>query len=185
MALFSNDPKLSLDDIENGLDELVAVYLQKYEQSLEHQREEVQSQIDDTLARLKEHDELVIDSVNVEQYAHTSEVLGIRSRIAGTRIEWDEYESNVVVTLMLEDLDDVTGSMRTLGKYKRVPINQTYYGNRKLIKSTLDDLNKQKSELRPSANKANEIRTKLIEIRLRDTELADLVDHEEVNALIQ
>ncbi len=182
--------ELKQEELEFGIEEAVSVLMAKYRANVQTEinnrnnvYKEIDNEYDDEVERVKK-------SIDVDQYNTTSEVLGIRSRVADVEVNVGNTveDSNVRVVLMLTDLD-IVGSNYTpeFGKYRNLKLNKDDY-------EKLTEVNKRRSEAEDNVSEAENmmydtnvealVRAKVMEVRLTEMGMATLLNDEEVIDLI-
>ena len=133
------------------------------------------------------------DAIDVSQYNHVSETLGITSRVKDTEIRIGKTieDSNIRVILMLTDTD-ITGSNYTpeFGKYRNLPMvdHAEMYEVIKVANETLEEVNKAHTKLCRKLDNISDIRRQLharvMTKKLTDAGLGDVLTDEEVLNII-
>jgi len=186
-----SETELKQEELEFGIDEAVEVLMAKYSSNVQAEvdvrkdaRDEIESEYDAAVERVK-------GSVDTAQYNTTSEVLGIRSRVSDVTVQLGKTveDSSIRVVLMLTDLD-IVGQNYTpeFGKYRKLELNGEDYETLTAMNKRLEEANESVSEMRNklynTATVERQVRAKVMEVRLKEMGMSDLLDNEEVNALI-
>jgi len=134
------------------------------------------------------------DAIDTSEFNHTSEVLGISSRVKDVQINIGKTieDSNIRVVLMLTDTD-ITGSNYTpeFGKYRNLPMTDhaEMYEVIKTAKDTLSEAEKDHSKVVRKLDNTSEIRrrlhAKVMSFKLTKAGLGDVLKDEDVLAIIE
>jgi len=184
--------ELKQEELTFGVDEAVNVLSTMYETKrsviLDREREVLDTIVearDDLVNELK-------DAIDVSEYNHVSETLGITSRVKDTEIRIGKTieDSNIRVILMLTDTD-ISGSNYTpeFGKYRNLPINEETYT---AVKSANDGVDVARKAHSKSVSKLDNLHTirerlhaKVMSVKLKDAGLANVLEDADILAIIE
>ena len=183
--------ELKQEELTFGVDEAVEVlntmYLTNREIKLNTSRE--------SLDRVIEIDGSVIDEVkstiDTSEYNHTSEVLGISSRVKDVDLIVNKTieDSNIRVVLMLTDTD-ITGSNYTpeFGKYRNLPMSEDVFGilstSRKNVADAEDEHNKLARKLSNTSEIRSRLHAKVMSFKLTKAGLGDVLEDSDILEIV-
>ncbi len=186
--------ELKQEELTFGVNEAVEVlqtmYLTNRSVKIETSREVLDRVVDTTNSLIDE----LKDAIDTSEYNHTSDVLGISSRVKDVEIHIGKTieDSNIRVILMLTDLD-ITGSNYTpeFGKYRNLPMTDhaEMYEVIVTANDTLSDAEKEHSKLVRKLDNTSEIRSRLhakvMSVKLTAAGLGDVLTDESVLEIIE
>ena len=156
--------ELKQEELTFGVDEAVEVLQTMYLTNRQVKLDASSEILDRVIESARRITDEAKSSIDTSEYNHTSEVLGISSRVKDVNLIVNKTveDSNVRVVLMLTDTD-ITGSNYTpeFGKYRNLPMSEDLF--RILSESAKDreDAEKIHSDLRRKLDNTSEIRSRL------------------------
>ena len=186
--------ELKQEELTFGVNEAVEVlqtmYLTNRSVKIETSREVLDRVVDATNSLIDE----LKDAIDTSEYNHTSDVLGISSRVKDVEIHIGKTieDSNIRVILMLTDLD-ITGRNYTpeFGKYRNLPMTDhaEMYEVIVTANDTLSDAEKEHSKLVRKLDNTSEIRSRLhakvMSFKLTKAGLGDVLEDTDILAIVE
>jgi len=133
------------------------------------------------------------EAIDVSAYNHTSETLGIRSRVqdVNVKIRKTIEDSVIRITLMLTDTD-ITSERYTpeFGKFRDLPMSdhaemyEVISAANKTVEAIEKAHRKLNEKLEDAGNVRRQLHAKVMEIRLVDAGLTDIFDNEDIIAIL-
>jgi uncharacterized protein YqgV (UPF0045/DUF77 family) len=191
-----NGMAVALKSIESnvnvGMDEVVSVFVSKYETNLFDTKDQLQSQIK---ADKREADDLekgLIASVKRSDYEATVPHLGLTFTVDGVTVNWsdDSYRTrgkSIVIAIKMADRGD-RDNHSAYTKSMFVPINQIDLDEKARLTALIADLEGKLLEvmgnIKQVGRKERQIRGKIAEMKLGQCGMAALLQNEELLKLV-
>jgi len=187
------DVELKQEELTFGVDEAVEVLMSRYMANRKIKINNSQEILDDAIEVNGEVVNELKDAVDVSQFNHTSETLGIRSRVQDTEIRIGKTieDSNIRVIIMLTDLD-ITGDryVPEFGKFRTLPM-EDHAEMYEVIVAANDALSLVRKEHEKLINKLadtsgikRQVHGRVMTKKLTDAGLGDVLTDEEVLSII-
>jgi hypothetical protein len=185
--------ELKQEELTFGVDEAVDVLSTIYETNRGIKLDESREILDDAIEVNREVVAELKDAIDVSEYNHTSDTLGIRSRVQDVKINIGKTieDSNIRVILMLTDLD-ITGEryVPEFGKFRNLPM-EDHAEMYDVIVTANDVLELVEKTHRKLVNKLDnvseirrQLRAKVMTVKLTDAGLGDVLTDTEVLAIV-
>ncbi len=182
--------ELKTEEMYFGVDEAVSVLMAKYDDNVNTKLKSKQEKVDEADSDYQSEIDRVKQSVNTDQYNHTSEILGIKSRVAGVSVDLGETveDSKIQIVLKLTDLDINSSNYQPeIGKYRNLELSKSDYDaliNKRDRKSkAIEKLNKIRNLNRCEVEV--QVRAKVMSKQLEKMGLDYLIEDSEVLELIK
>lgn len=186
-----SETELKQEELEFGIDEAVSVLMTQYSANLQVAIDAASDAVDVIAEEYDGKVKEIKDGLELGQFNYTCEVLGIRSRVRDVDVQVGNTveDSSVRVVLMLTDLD-IVGQNYTpeFGKYRKLEMNGddfaalTEIGERR--NKAIKQLNKLFDKRCDTRTVQQQVRAKVMEVRLKAMGMSDLLDDESVKELI-
>jgi len=185
--------ELKQEELTFGVNEAVEVLSTMYETKrqiiLDRERETLDNVADATNTLIDD----LKDTIDTSEFNHTSEVLGISSRVKDVEVRIGKTieDSSIRVILMLTDLD-ITGSNYTpeFGKYRNLPMTDhaEMFEVIEASNKTLEDARKAYDKVNTKLNNVREIRkqlhAKVMSFKLTEAGFGDVFEDTNILAII-
>ncbi len=185
--------ELKQEELTFGVDEAVEVLMSRYEAKRRVKLDASRELLDDAVEVNSEVITELKDAIDVSQYNHVSETLGISSRVKDTEIRIGKTieDSNIRVILMLTDTD-ITGDRYTpeFGKFRVLPMidHAEMYEVIVAANDALEIVNKAHNKLVRKLDNTSDIRrqvhARVMSKKLTDAGLGDVLEDTEVLEII-
>lgn len=182
--------ELKTEEMYFGVDEAVSILMAKYDDNVNTKLKSKQEKVDEADSDYQSEIDRVKQSVNTDQYNHTSEILGIKSRVAGVSVDLGETveDSKIQIVLKLTDLDINSSNYQPeIGKYRNLELSKSDYDaliNKRDRKSkAIEKLNKIRNLNRCEVEV--QVRAKVMSKQLEKMGLDYLIEDSEVLELIK
>ncbi len=182
--------ELKTEEMYFGVDEAVSILMAKYDDNVNTKLKSKQEKVDEADSDYQSEIDRVKQSVNTDQYNHTSDILGIRSRVAGVSVDLGETveDSKIQIVLKLTDLDINSSNYQPeIGKYRNLELSKSDYDaliNKRDRKSkAIEKLNKIRNLNRCEVEV--QVRAKVMSKQLEKMGLDYLIEDSEVLELIK
>jgi hypothetical protein len=175
--------------IEVGLDEAVAVFVNKYEEALYERRAVLIDGINKFRDAIENLDENIESSVDLSSYAIEWPMLGVTAEATNATVVWDGADSYIRITVMFTDEDETNSHTKNFGKYVKKDISEWDLAEHNSLENNLanvvDELVEVDEEIANISRKERQVRAKISEIRLRDFGYGDLLNNDELKRLVK
>ena len=190
----SNDKALSAltsmtSDVNVGMDEVVSVFVSRYETQLFEKKDEVGSNIKFIRNDLSDLDKRLIASIDKEQYNTSIATLNIATKVDEIGVRWGKKENYINVEVEVKDADKNQRYSSSFTKNVKVKILD---GDVKLHNSLDDNLENLKTDLaevmgliKAVSRKERQVRGRISEMKLQESGFAGLLDSPELTKLVQ
>lgn len=178
-------------DINVGMDEVVTVFISKYETDLYAKKDDLSRQIKDKKKEIADIETQLIKSVDTSQYTTTIQLLNITSKCKDVSVQWANRENpnRIVVEVELKDEDSESRYSSTFGKNIYIPIDA-------VTASLRDELVEQEKELsqemvdvmlltKSVSRKEREVRGRIAEKKLNEAGYSELLNDADMLKLVQ
>ena len=190
----TNDKALSAltsmtSDVNVGMDEVVSVFVSRYETQLFEKKDEVGSNIKFIRNDLSDLDNRLIASIDKEQYNTSIATLNITTKVDEIGVRWGKKENYINVEVEVKDADKNQRYSSSFTKNVKVKIMD---GDVKLHNDLDDNLENLKTELaevmgliKAVSRKERQVRGRISEMKLQESGFAGLLDSPELTKLVQ
>lgn len=166
-----------------GLDEVVAVFVSRYEDDLYSKRAEKATLIKELKQKIQNLTTSVINKLDTTAYEVTNDILEIKSVVDNVTVEWNNSRYSICV-----EIKNIDGSYGYISKrlYVALDVNDVAQHTDLVEKCTLAEsefmvLN---NEIRDISRKERKVRARISEMKLREGGFTDLLENPELLALV-
>jgi len=171
-----------------GINEVVSVYVSKYENGLLAKKDDLSSQIREIKKNLADLDQEIIDSVDTSKFKSVDVSALDLSVEVDVQIYWTE-SWKVKANSTLTSVKFVNKEINTTVKSLNEPIAPHFVKSHKEMTEQLTTLQGEllevNNDLKTVSRKEREIRGRLAEIKMGEEGMADLVNNDQLLQLIQ
>lgn len=181
-------------DVNVGMNEVVSVFVSKYEDGLFAKKDELSKKIKQLKAELVALVKSVELSVNKDQYTTTISLFGLSSKVTGVEIVWNETnyrikEKNVItVTVGLFD-NSSDRDYPAFSKTFTTKLSKQDVDRHTELENDLESVNGELMEvmslIKSVSRKERQIRGRISEMKLEQSGFSDLINNPEMVKLIQ
>lgn len=178
-------------DVNVGMNEVVSVFVSKYEDGLFEKKEQLSKQIKVVKSQLAKLTERVLNSVNKDQYVTVISLLGLKTKVVDVSIVWDETnyshkeKNSVYVSVGLFEDD---GDYSKFNKTFVTSISREDVKENKELSENLSSLSGELIEIvsliKSVSRKERQIRGKISEMKLEQSGFSELMSNTEMLKLI-
>lgn len=173
--------------VDDAVDVLMAKWWAKRQIILDSEREKIETVRSEHASTIEQ----VKAAVDTSKYNHTSEVLGISSRVRDVelRIGKTIEDSSIRVVLMLTDTDITGDNYRPeFGKYRVLPVSAADFAaitaSNKMVAEAEEAYNKALDKLPSKVAIRSQLHAKVMEIKLVEAGLGNIFNNEEIQEII-
>jgi hypothetical protein len=188
----SNIPDLMNTDVTVGMNEVVSVFVSKYEDGLFARKDTLSAMIKEAKRQCEQLDDDLIKSIDRSMYAVDVPVLNVSFSVANVKVKWDkDYESDKnTIVISVEGVDKEDGPSH--GSYSKKivqPISKHVVDAHQVLVDELERLNGEMLEvislIKSVSRKERQIRGKISEMTLVNNGFAELLNSPEVLKLVE
>lgn len=178
-------------NVNIGIDEVVSVFVTKYEDQLFDRKTDLSARIKQTKQELTDLENKLKSGVDTSQYESKMPVLGLTSTVESVKVRFNNKlaESNVAISVKISDDDDRSRYSGSLTKTFEVSISSADFEENKSLKEKLENLNTELMEvmglIKSVSRKERQIRGKISEMKLKESGFESLLESEEMLSLVQ
>lgn len=176
-------------DVNVGMDEVVSVFLTRYEDDLFEKKARLSKSLKELKAENTKQDKRLEGSVDTTPYEQTIQSLGIKSSTNGVNVNWSEKEQTLNIHIKIEDLGDESRYNSSFTKTVKVDISEFEVGERNSRDSEIEELNSElvevMSQIKSVSRKERQVRGRISEMKLKESGLSGLLENDEMLKLIQ
>ena len=184
--------ELKQEELTFGVDEAVQVLQTMYLTNRSVKIDASSEILDRVIESARRITDEAKSSIDTSEYNHTSEVLGITSRVKDVELKVNKTieDSNIRVILMLTDTD-ISGSNYTpeFGKYRNLPMSEELFTILSESAKDRKDAEKIHNDLVRKLDNTSEIRSRLhakvMSVKLEEAGLGSVLTNEDVLAIIE
>jgi prefoldin subunit 5 len=180
-------------NVNVGMNEVVSVFVAKYEDGLFAKKDELSKKIKTVKQELADLDKRLIKSVNQDQYVTTIALFELKSKVMDVSVVWkneygDKKDNNkVIVNVGLFSKEDKT--YPDFSKKFTTKISQEAIEIHSNLESEVESLNSELLEvmtmIKSVSRKERQIRGRISEMKLEQSGFADLMNNPEMVKLIE
>lgn len=179
-------------NVNVGMDEVVSVFVSKYEDGLFAKKDELAAVIRTLKQELADFDKTITDMVDPTEYEAKVPNLGMTFKMGDVSIHWDkhwQYAANtfVIDVNMFDSSAKREGSVFTKNIIK--PIPSKIVKQRTEVKQAIDDKNAELMEvmgqIKGVGRKERQIRGRISELKLAESGMADLLTNSDMLKLVE
>lgn len=181
-------------NVNVGMDEVVSVFVSKYENTLFEKKSELSKAIKAIKGTLKDLTKSLVLKVDRSQYETTVPILNLVSKVEDVTVDWDgntrrKIKPSIHVSVSIKDKDS-TGSYRDeITKDISIPISTTTLKRHTELDTELTGLNDSLLEvmglIKSVSRKERQVRGRISELKLQEAGFEELLESEEMLKLIQ
>lgn len=191
-------------DVNVGMDEVVGVFVSRWEDSLYSKKDELSKNIKTVKAELESFEKTVLDQFRLHrgQYDQNITALGLNSVCSDVELVWDrssDYNTKnlkglansvAVFKVQIKDVDDRSSyGSSAINKNFYQPISDSDLERRKEINGRLGDLGSELQEvllkIKGVSRKERQIRGRISEMKLKDAGFEELIENPDLVGLIK
>lgn len=184
--------ELKQEELTFGVDEAVEVLSTMYETKRRIKLDSERTVLDAAIEVSQAITDEVKGSIDTAEYNHTSEILGISSRVKDVELNLGKTieDSNVRVVLMLTDTD-ITGSNYTpeFGKYRNLSMDEGAFNmltnSATILSEAKKAYNKVSTKLDNVSDIRRQLRAKVMSVKLTEAGLGEVLTDESVLEIIE
>ena len=173
-------------DVNVGMDEVVSVFVSKYETELFDRKEDLSKKVKETRSELSGLNKKVKNSINKSEYTLSLPFIKVSSKVNEIKVDWEDEK--IKIELVVSD-DEKNGYNSVLFKTIEVSIDKLDMKEHVSLSDKLTDLNGQLTEvlglIKSVGRKERQIRGRISEMKLKESGLADLVNNEDLISLVK
>lgn len=178
-------------NVNVGMNEVVSVFVAKYEDSLFAKKEALSISIRDVKAHLSSIDNALIKSVNPKDYEATVPKLGLEFKMGDVSVHWEADYCHKKNTLVVEiEMFDASDSRNhaSYTKCHAIPIQPSVIADRAETQDRLAQLNADLLEvmtlIKTVSRKERQIRGRISEMKLAECGMSELINNPELLQLV-
>lgn len=178
-------------NVNVGLDEVVSVFVSRYETQLFDRKDELGKNIKTIKSELEDLDKRLIGSIDTNPYGITIAVLNITSVVDKVGVEWGKKPEDNRVTIHIDVKDNDKSDRYSHSFSKRVTF-PTSSKDVKIHDKLNDDLENLKTDLaevmgliKSVSRKERQVRGRISEMKLKESGFAGLLDSPELTKLVE
>lgn len=179
-------------DVKVGMDEVVSMFVAKYEDGLFAKKDSLQAKIRVAKAALTDLDKMLIGSVDKSTYHVEVPQLGFTFKAGEVSVNWGEgyrkEKNSIVVELKMFDKSD-KDSHGVYTKHMFVPISQVDIDERQRLNSEVEQSTTELTEvmglIKSVSRKERQIKGKISEMKMEQAGFRDVMDNPDLQKLIQ
>lgn len=179
-------------DVNVGMNEVVSVFVAKYEDGLFAKKDVLSSSIRGVKAHLSQIDSDLIKSVHAEDYDAEVPKLGLSFKMGDVAIQWEGNYNTPKNTLVVEvEMFDKSNERNHASYTKRhhITIDKAVIDDRQETKDQLEQLNADLLEvmslIKTVSRKERQIRGRISEMKLAESGLSELINNSEILQLVK
>ena len=179
-------------NVNVGMDEVVNVFVSKYEDGLYVKKDDLSSKIKVVKREIETLDKTLISNTSTSQYETSVVSLGLVSKVESVKVIWaTEHEklNKINININIKDIDSKSSYGNSMTKTIVVEIGQTDVVQHKTLLDDLqrlnDDLMNVMNEIKSISRKERQIRGKISEMKLEQSGLNELLNNKDMLSLIQ
>jgi hypothetical protein len=181
-------------DVNVGMNEVVSVFVSKYEDGLFAKKDELSKKIKGLKSSLADLTKWLEGSVNKDQYTTTMFPLGISSRVTGIEIIWTDtsynYKEKNTINVVVGVFDNSSDSKYpSFSKTFTTKISKQDIDHHTELENDLESVNGELMEvmslIKSVSRKERQIRGRISEMKLEQSGFSDLINNPEMVKLIQ
>lgn len=179
-------------NINVGMDEVVSVFLSRYEDDLYNKKENLAKNIKAVKRDLESLDRKIISGVDTNQYERSNiEPLNICSKVRKVDVDWGSKEQKIRITVSVE-INDKDVEYRYYGGFTQtinLDISDSDVESHTELTETLERLNGEMMEvmslIKGISRKERQVRGKIASMKLEESGYGDLLENDEMMKLIE
>ena len=179
-------------NVNVGMDEVVNVFVSKYEDGLYVKKDDLSSKIKVVKREIETLDKTLISNTSTSQYETSVVSLGLVSKVESVKVIWateHEKTNKINININIKDIDSKSSYGNSMTKTIVVEIGQTDVVQHKTLLDDLqrlnDDLMNVMNEIKSISRKERQIRGKISEMKLEQSGLNELLNNKDMLSLIQ
>ena len=179
-------------NVNIGMDEVVNVFVSKYEDGLYVKKDDLSSKIKVVKREIETLDKTLISNTSTSQYETSVVSLGLVSKVESVKVIWateHEKTNKINININIKDIDSKSSYGNSMTKTVVVEIAQTDVVQHKTLLDDLqrlnDDLMNVMNEIKSISRKERQIRGKISEMKLEQSGLNELLNNKDMLSLIQ
>lgn len=189
LPAFINDVSLN---VNVGIDEVVSVFVTKYEDALFAKKDELSGKIKSVKASVANLDKMLIGSVDRQKYNVSVPQLGFTFDVKDVKVNWEDTyygkKNTITVELAMYDKSD-KDNHSVYTKNIKLPMLATDIADHKSMVEELEQLNAELLEvmtnIKSVSRKERQIRGRISEMKLEKAGHSDLLSNPELLKLTQ
>ena len=179
-------------NVNVGMDEVVSVFVAKYEDGLFAKKDELSAAIRTLKQEMGDFDKTIIESVDPSEYDAKVPTLGFTFKMGEVSIRWEknwqgEANTYTISVDMYDSSAKRDGAVFTKSIVK--PIPSKIVKQREEVKKALEDKNAElmevMSQIKSVGRKERQIRGRISEMKLAESGFSGLLDNPEMLQLVQ
>lgn len=175
-------------NINVGMDEVVSVFLSRYEDDLYNKKENLAKNIKAVKRDLESLQKSVVAGIDNSEYEISNiQPLNIRSKVKDVSIDWNE--NNIVIRIIVESLDSRSYYNSGFTQTINLDISDSDVESHTELTETLERLNGEMMEvmslIKGISRKERQVRGKIASMKLEESGYGDLLENDEMMKLIE
>jgi len=179
-------------NVNVGLDEVVSVFVSRYETQLFDRKDELSKNIKTVKDELEDLDKRLKKSINTSEYETSIKVLNITTHVEDVTVGWDKKKGDfITVEIEVKDNDknEDRWSSSSFTKYKKVKISKSDSTTHTELSDKLEVLKSELAEtmvlIKSVSRKERQVRGRISEMKLQESGFAGLLDSPELTKLVE
>lgn len=181
-------------DVNVGMNEVVSVFVSKYEDSLFAKKDELSKKIKQLKAELADMTKQLESSVNKDQYIMTISLLGLSSKVTGVEVIWNvtsyNYKEKNTINVSVGLFDNSSDrDYPAFSKTFTTKLSKQDVDLHTELEADLESVNGELIEvmnlIKSVSRKERQIRGRISEMKLEQSGFSDLINNPEMVKLIQ
>lgn len=190
----SNDKQIAAlsamsSDVNVGMDEVVSVFVSRYETQLFDKKDEVGKNIKTVKAELADLDDRLVAAVDKDQYNTSIISLNISTKVDGVNVNWGKKENYVNIEIEVKDNDKTNRYSHSFTKNVKLAILDGDVKKHTDLDDTLENLKTDLAEvmglIKAVSRKERQVRGRISEMKLQESGFAGLLDSPELTKLVE
>jgi len=176
-------------DVNVGMDEVVSVFVSRYETQLFDKKDELGKNIKTVKGELTDLDKRLIASVNKEDYNNTISSLNITTSVEEVGVSWGKKENSINVDIEVKDNDKTNRYSHSFTKTVKLNILDGDIKKHSDLDDSLENLKTELAEvmglIKAVSRKERQVRGRISEMKLQESGFAGLLDSPELTKLVE
>jgi hypothetical protein len=173
-----------------GINEVVSVFVSKYENGLFAKKDVLQADLKKAKKAIEDHDSVVIGTVDKRHYDAKVEALGLTFHVTDVSVSWAKNDTDygvkkgINVSVSMRDGNDRHSWSKIVNlplSKDQVAVHETLTANSKQIESELMEV---LTAIKSVSRKERELRGRISEMQLQRAGFADLINDDGLQQLI-
>lgn len=176
-----------------GIDEVVSVFVTKWEDGLHAKREELSKKVKDVKSAIEMLETKLIGSVDVSEYTNVRvPMFGVIGKASKPSVNWEDgyntKKNTITVEVGLQSEDD-SGAYMSFRKNLTFPIPQADVDDRANLVAERDQLSAELADvliqIKSVSRKERQIRGRISEMKMEQAGFSDLINNPDMLKLIE